>query len=118
MEPEIIEVSDRPELLDKAVEFIWKFWGDDTNFRFYKDCIIHSLEKDKILPKIYLALEIDEIVGSYALLTNYLISRQDLMLWLACLYVTDQYRYNGIATRLLNHGLKETKKKGFRTLYL
>ena len=118
MEPEIIEISYRPELLDKAVEFIWKCWGDDTNFKFYKDCITHSLEKDKILPKFYLALENEDIIGSYSLLTNDLISRQDLMPWFACLYVTDHYRNKGIATRLLNHGLKEAKRKGFRTLYL
>ncbi|HBE43769.1 MAG TPA: GNAT family N-acetyltransferase, partial [Bacteroidales bacterium] len=38
-----------------------KCWGDDIYFKFYNDCIIHSLEKDKILPKFYLALENEDI---------------------------------------------------------
>ena len=118
MELEIIEISYRPDLKDRAVEFFWKCWGNEDNFNFYNDCIIHSLEKDKILPKFYLALEKEDIIGSYALLTNDLISRQDLFPWVACLFVTEHYRNKGIATRLLNHGVKEAKMKGFRTMYL
>ncbi len=118
MDPEIIELSDRPELLDKAVEFIWKCWGDETSFKFFQDCITHSLNKDKSLPKFYLVIENEDIIGSYALLTNDLISRQDLIPWFACLFVTDPYRNKGIAARLLNHGLNEAKRKGFTTLYL
>ncbi len=45
-------------------------------------------------------------------------SGQDLMPWLACLFVTEEYRNNGIAGLLLKHGLIEAKKKGFKSLYL
>ena len=52
------------------------------------------------------------------MLTNDLISRQDLMPWFACLFVTEQQRNKGIDGSLLGHGLNEAKKKGFKKLYL
>jgi len=46
----------------------FKFYcDDDTNFRFYNDCITHSIEKYKMLPKFYAALEDDDIINSLCL---------------------------------------------------
>jgi GNAT superfamily N-acetyltransferase len=119
MKPSILELSQRPDLVDRAVDFFWKCWGDENNFAFYKDCMAHSLNKEALLPKFYLALdEVDQIIGTYALLTNDLISRQDLMPWFACLFVVKGHRKKGIAAMLLDHGLKEAKNKGFENLYL
>lgn len=115
---EIIELSNNIEIIDKAVDYFWKCWGNDNNFKFYQNCILNSLDNEKPLPKFYTALENDEIIASYALLTNDIISRQDLYPWLACLFVNPEHRNKGIATLLLNHGLQETEKKGFDRLYL
>jgi GNAT superfamily N-acetyltransferase len=118
MDIKIIELSEKPELLDRTIEYFWKSWGNESNIRFYRDCIEHSLKEENKLPKFYVALTDNKIVGSYALLVNDLISRQDLLPWFACLYVTEEYRKNGIAEKLLSHGLKEAKSKGFDVLYL
>lgn len=116
---DVVELSQRPDMVDSAVNFFWKCWGNEKNFKFYEDCIVHSMDKDVPLPKFYLALdERDVIIGTYALLTNDLISRQDLMPWFACLFVTEEQRNMGIAGSLLEHGLNEAKKKGFGKLYL
>ncbi len=45
-------------------------------------------------------------------------SRQDLCPWLACLYVNEKHRGKEIGAMLLQHGLKETAKKGYENLYL
>ena len=111
MKIEIIEISHRLDLLYNGITYFWNCWGNDSNYKFYKDCIENSLENKNSLPKFYLALIENEIVGSYALLTNDIISRQDLMPWFAC-------RNNGIAGQLIQHGLLETYKKGFKRLYL
>lgn len=115
---EIIELSHRPDLLDRAVQYFWSCWGSDSNRIFYQDCIENSLQAEKQLPKFYLSLAEDHIIGSYALLTNDLISRQDLMPWLACLYVEEDHRKKGHAESLLHHGLQEAHRKGFDQLYL
>lgn len=114
----IFEISERTDLIDKAVDFFWKCWGDDNNFKFYQNCILNSIDKKKILPKFYILLNDNEIIASYALLTNDIISRQDLYPWLACLFVKPEHRNKKIAEQLLLHGLQQTKIKGFDTLYL
>ncbi|HAY35337.1 MAG TPA: GNAT family N-acetyltransferase [Ignavibacteria bacterium] len=118
MKFKISEISKRPELIEKAIEYIWGCWGKDSNYKFYRDCILNSTDDKKALPKFYVYANKDEIIASYALLTNDLISRQDLMPWFACLYVNKAHRNKGIAGKLLEHGLQESKKKGFDFLYL
>lgn len=115
---EIIEISRRKDLLDKAVEYFWRCWGNENNFKFYQNCIQNSLDANVPLPKFYIVLENNEIIASYALLTNDIISRQDLYPWFACLYVNTDHRNKGIAEKLLEHGLSQTKDKGFTSLYL
>jgi len=114
----IIEVSERPDLLAHAAQYFWKCWGSEKNFRFYEDCLLNSIDKKNALPKFYLALKEEQIIGSYALLVNDIISRQDLMPWLACLYVEEAHRKQGIAEQLLQHGLDQSQQKGFDHLYL
>lgn len=115
---EIVELSDRPDLIEAGVEYFWNCWGSDSNYTFYKDCIFNSMCEENKLPKFYLGIIGGDIVASYALLTNDLISRQDLMPWLACLYVNEDHRGSGIAKHLLDHGLKQAYQKGFKSLYL
>ena len=115
---EIELITKESGLLKKGVDYIWKHWGSESNFNFYKDCIENSVSDNESIPKFYLMLDEDKIIGCYALLTNDIISRQDLMPWFACLYVEENYRNQGLAKELISHGLKESQKKGFNTLYL
>jgi N-acetylglutamate synthase-like GNAT family acetyltransferase len=115
---EIAELSKRKDLTDKAVQYFWKCWGSDSNFEFYQDCMLNSVDPRNALPKFYILADNNEIIASYALVTNDLISRQDLYPWLACLFVNSEHRNKGFAELLLNHGLAETRKKGFDRLYL
>ena len=111
-------ITKESNLLEKGIEYFWRHWGSETNFNFYKDCIEHSISDNESVPKFYLMLDRDKIIGCYALLTNDIISRQDLMPWFACLYVEENYRNQGLAERLLTHSLSESQKRGFLTLYL
>jgi predicted N-acetyltransferase YhbS len=115
---QIFELSDRQDLLDPAVDFFWNCWGNRQNHAFYRDCIDHSLNPDNKLPKFYLAVEENRIIATYALLTNDVNSRQDLVPWLGCLFVADSHRHQGVAGTLLQHGLQQAKLKGFQALYL
>ena len=115
---EIIEISKRPDLIAKGVEYYIEKWATNTNYTFYQDCILNSLNPAILLPKFYLLLEQNHIIGSYALLRNDFVSRQDLSPWFACLYVNAEYRNKGLAELLLNHGVQEANSKGFETIYL
>lgn len=115
---EIIELSTRKALHNKAVKYFYECWGNETNFKFYEDCILHSVNDINSLPKFYIMLSGDNIIGAYALLTNDIISRQDLMPWLACLFVNTEYRNKGLAKMMLEHGKEQSLKMAFRRLYL
>ncbi|MFS4448540.1 GNAT family N-acetyltransferase [Maribacter sp. 2307UL18-2] len=105
-------------LLEKAIEYFWKQWGNESNFDFYKNCIENSVSNDISIPKFYVMLDDEKIIGSYALLLNDLISRQDLCPWFACLFVDENYRNQGLATKVIQHGCDESRKRGFDSLYL
>ncbi|MBV6653646.1 MAG: GNAT family N-acetyltransferase [Mameliella sp.] len=111
-------LTENSEHLERGVRYFWDKWGNEANFNFYKDCIESSSVIKQSLPGFYLMLEEGEIIGSYALLTNDLISRQDLFPWLACLYVEEKYRKLGLASVLLDHAMQEALNWGFKTLYL
>ena len=114
----ITDISQRPELMKDAVNYFWNCWGNERNFPFYKDCIENSIHNPKDVPNFYLALHEDKIIGTYALLVNDLISRQDLKPWLACLYTEPEYRGKGPAGMLLEHGVQQTRAMGYPKLYL
>lgn len=111
-------ITKESNLLENGIEYFWKQWGNESNFDFYKDCIENSISDNKPLPKFYLMLDKDKIIGSYALLTNDIISRQDLIPWFACLFVDENYRNQGLAEELIKHSLNESQKRGFDTSYL
>jgi len=105
-------------IVDEGIHYFWKHWGNESNFNFYNDCIKNSFADTPSLPAFYVLLDGPKIIGSYALLTNDLISRQDLMPWFACLQVNEDHRNKGFAKKLIQHGQDEAKKRGFSALYL
>ncbi|MFY0652106.1 MAG: GNAT family N-acetyltransferase [Cyclobacteriaceae bacterium] len=111
-------INKEGDFLKKGIEYFWKKWGNESNFNFYKDCIENSLSDDRSLPKFYLIIDENKIIGSYALLINDLISRQDLIPWFACLFVDEDYRNRGLANEIIKHSMIESRKRGFDTLYL
>jgi predicted N-acetyltransferase YhbS len=60
----------------------------------------------------------DIVIGSYGLIVNDFISRQDLWPWLAALYIEEYERGKELGSYLLEHGRAEAAKLGFQILYL
>ncbi|MDW0115935.1 GNAT family N-acetyltransferase [Sporosarcina thermotolerans] len=113
---EIIAVTERQDLFEKAAKAFWEQWGNESNYKFYKDCMIHSTTES--VPSFYIAVDGDSIIGTYAILRNDLVSRQDLSPWLACLYVDPAYRGQAMGSKLMDHAIAEANKKGYDKLYL
>ncbi|MDF2649447.1 MAG: acetyltransferase [Paenibacillus sp.] len=114
----IYEVSQRMELIHDSIEYFWDKWGDSKNYNFYKDSIMNSLDPGVDLSKFYIALTEDTIIGSYALLRNDLISRQDLVPWFACFYVDPNYRGKKVGAVLLDHAAEQAKLKEYNRIFL
>ena len=112
----IIAVREHPEYLDRAVDYFSSKWGVARSI--YQDCIFNSLTTDSPLPRWYLMVKNDEIIGSYGLIVNDFISRQDLWPWLCAVYIEENERGRALGSHLLEHGRKETAKLGFPAVYL
>src|SRR5690606_29389271 len=103
---------------EKVIDYFWSKWGGKSNYLFYKDCIERSIDTENDLPRFFVALQEDEIIGSYAILRSDLNSRQDLSPWFACLYVEEKCRGKNLGTALQNHAKQYMKALGYEKLYL
>jgi len=112
----IIAVREHPEYLDRAVDYFASKWSVSRNI--YQDCIAHSLTTESSLPRWYLMTKSDEIIGSYGLIVNDFISRQDLWPWICAVYIEESERGKALGSRLLEHGRLEATKLGFPMVYL
>lgn len=112
----IICVSDNIEYMDRAIRYNCDNWPLDNNI--YEDCIRNSINADNNLPRWYLMMRGDNIIGSYGIIMNDFISRQDLWPWFAALYVENSERGNKLGALLLEHGRQEAKRLGYKKLYL
>jgi GNAT superfamily N-acetyltransferase len=114
----IIGLSENDNILSKGIDYIWKCWGSESNFEFYKDAILNASKTAAIVPEFYVATINGEIIGCVALITNDLNSRQDLFPWLACLYVDEKFRNQNIAGQLMDRVLQDAAHAGISHVYL
>ena len=116
----IINAHDYSPGIHAAATYIHSKWGSKENFLFYLDAVTHSsTTSQNKLPQFYLMLDdADSPIGCAALLTNDLISRQDLYPWVACLFVEESHRGHNLGLALCNHAIKSAKAAGFPNVYL
>ena len=112
----IISVRDYPEYLDRAVDYFSSKFS--VSREIYYDSISNSLTTESPLPRWYLMKKNNNIIGSFGLITNDFISRQDLWPWLCALYVEESERGQRFGSILLEHGRVEAGKLGYAKVYL
>jgi GNAT superfamily N-acetyltransferase len=114
----IHELKERTDLFEEAVYAFWNQWGSKESYMFYKDCILHSYKTEEDVPRFYIAIANEKIIGTFAILRNDINSRQDLTPWLACLYVDPAFRGRELGGEFLQFALQEAAVKGYKKLYL
>ncbi len=112
----IRSVREVPSMKDAAIEYISSKW--DAPRRVYEDCITHAISTPNPLPQWYLLMKEDQITGCAGLITNDFISRMDLYPWLCALYIEESQRGNSYGWLLIERIKKDTRKAGFKNLYL
>ncbi|MCX7921454.1 MAG: bifunctional GNAT family N-acetyltransferase/class I SAM-dependent methyltransferase [Clostridia bacterium] len=116
MDFKIIGIRENKEYLERAIDYFTAKWGIDR--RIYADCISNCITTSSPLPRWYLMLKDEEIIGGYGLISNDFISRQDLFPWLCALYVEENYRSRQLGSKLMEHGRIEAGKLGYQKIYL
>ncbi|QDU34644.1 hypothetical protein KS4_27150 [Poriferisphaera corsica] len=124
--PTIYNVHDLPApssniTLDDAINYIHTKWGGESNFNFYQNAIRHS--STTALPQFFIMLDDappsnQTIIGCSALLTNDLISRQDLYPWMACLFIEESHRGRALGNLLSERAVTAAHAAGYPNIYL
>ncbi|AEX50779.1 GNAT family acetyltransferase [Rahnella aquatilis CIP 78.65 = ATCC 33071] len=113
----IINLSERPEFQDAVTDWLWQAFGSENSREFFASVVRSSLSGAD-LPQTFIALEGDKLAGTAGLWRCDLISRQDLTPWLAALYVDEDFRSCGLGQQLQTFVLEQSRRSGFRELYL
>ena len=113
----IISIRENPEYKDEAIAYFQKSWPSVWPI-IYEDCINHCINARDSLPQWYLLKTDDEIIGGAGLITNDFISRGDLYPWICAVFIEEQHRGNAYGSLLLEKAKEDTKKAGYKYLYL
>ena len=113
----IISVRENPEYKDKMIQYFQNSWSEIAPV-IYEDCITHSINAKDSLPQWYLLEHNDEIIGCAGLITNDFISRMDLYPWVCAIFIDEKHRGNNYSKLLIEKAKEDSKKAGFKNLYL
>ena len=112
----IINIRDNPEWIDQAADYYSSRWGIDR--QIYLDSINDSIITSSPVPRWYLMLNENEIIGGFGLIENDFMIRTDLCPWLCAVYIEPSERGKQYGAKLLEHGRIEAGKLGFNKVYL
>ena len=113
----IISVRENPEYKDKMIQYFQNSWSEIAPV-IYEDCITYSINAKDSLPQWYLLENNDEIIGCAGLITNDFISRMDLYPWVCAIFIDEKHRGNYYSKLLIEKAKEDSKKAGFKNLYL
>jgi len=113
---QIINIRKHPEWLERAVDYFSSRWNIDR--QLYFDSINDSLTTDKALPRWYLMVREDNIIGGFGLIDNDFMVRTDLYPWMCALYIEPAERGKQLGGKLLEQSRLEAALLGFNKVYL
>ena len=113
---EIINIRQHPQWLDAAADYFASRWNIDR--QLYYESIGDSLTTENPVPRWYLLLREEEIIGGFGLIENDFMVGTDLSPWLCALYIEPDERGQKLGASLLDHGVYEAEILGFTKVYL
>lgn len=113
---DMFSLKESPELLDKMVAWFHQKWGisEDAYQESMEDC----LNTDGPIPRWYVVMDGDTIIGGLGVIENDFHLRRDLTPNVCAVYVEEEYRKQGIAGWMLTRVCNEFSAMGIDTLYL
>lgn len=113
---EILNLRDRPELLERAAAWFHEKWG--VPLSAYRESMADCAAGKGPVPQWYLAMGGSAIIGGLGVIENDFHDRKDLAPNVCAVYVEEPYRCRGMAGALLNHVCTDMAAMGINTLYL
>lgn len=116
MDYTIICLKNEPERLQQAASWFHEKWG--IPLEAYLESMKDSLQENAVIPRWYMTMDGDNIIGGLGVIENDFHDRKDLTPNVCAVYTEEPFRKQGIAGKLLNHVCADMKKEGIGTLYL
>ena len=113
---DIIRITDRPELKEKAAEWFHEKWG--IPYEAYLESMDEALSGKGAVPQWYMALYGERIVAGMGVIANDFHDRTDLTPNVCAVFTEPEYRCQGLAGTLLGFVCNDMKAQGIDTLYL
>ena len=108
MEYKIVNLSQKPEILDRAARWFHEKW--EVPLEAYRESMEESLLKKAPVPQWYLALKDSEIIGGMGVIENDFHHRKDLAPNVCAVYTEAEYRNHGVAGALLDYVCRDMKE--------
>ena len=115
-EYKFISINEKPEIKEKAAEWFSDKWGIPAEE--YLESIETALEEKKAVPRWYLAVEGDRIIGGAGVIENDFHERKDLTPNICAFFVEEGFRRRGIGRSVIGYALEDMNKRGVDFIYL
>jgi len=112
----IIKIQEHPELKNYAANWFHEKWN--IPLEAYLESIDECMKNNTPVPQWYIVIIGDKIVGGLGVIENDFHNRKDLTPNVCAVYVEDDYRCQGIASKMLYYVCDDMREKNIDTLYL
>lgn len=119
MDIKIVKLTDKDSKYFKTI-CTWQasWWGKDYSQSKVLEFMEHCLNNDQ-LPQTYVALSNNEVVGMYQItMYDNIDVRPDYYPWLINVYVSEEYRGQGICDMMMKDAVNRFKDLGIKRIYL
>jgi len=113
----IVSLKDFPHYKQTLTDYFKSDWPEPA-FQFFTGVLNEIFSGDKELPKCYMMLKNDNIIGYYQLVEQELVIRKDLSPWITTLFIDEQERGQRLGSELLEHGRTVAGILGYAKVYL
>ncbi|MAR00185.1 MAG: GNAT family N-acetyltransferase [Oceanospirillaceae bacterium] len=117
---QIVSLAEQPQHLAKLAYWHhseWSYLYPDISLRDRAESMADYFTAESV-PKMFIAIDGDELLGSTAIDKNDMDTLPHLTPWISDVYVNPAYRGHGIGTALVRHAMEYARKNGVQTLYL
>ncbi|ADL52976.1 GNAT family N-acetyltransferase [Clostridium cellulovorans] len=112
----IISLHEKPQLANEVIDYANKNWPPIS--KYFTEVVQQVLDTDESLPKCFILLKNQRIIGLYTLVNQDLVERKDLSPWIAMIFIDEKERAQGLCKEILLHGRRIAGDLGFDKVYL
>ena len=113
---DIVRITDRPELKEKAAQWFHEKWC--VPYETYLESMEEAIAGKGAVPQWYLALDGGRIAAGMGVIENDFHDRKDLAPNVCAVFTEPDCRCMGLAGKLLAFVSDDMKSRGISTLYL